>query len=117
MFAAVLLASRLETNEAVFCLTLLAVELFALFPLARHHVRRRSTTAHTALTALLVLATTALLRVAQQQGPTAALLALYLGTVAFVVLACPLWLRRIHARKFTIQGPWDVATVENIGED
>lgn len=113
VFAAVLLASRLPSNEAVFCLTLLAAELFAFFPLARHRLRRRSpTTAHLALTVLLVVACTALLHGAGQ----AALAALYLSTVAFLVGACPLWLQLIHAHKFTIQGPWDVASLEkNLG--
>lgn len=114
VFAAVLLASRLPSNEAVFCLTLLAVELFAFFPLARHHVRRHSPiTAHLALTLLLVAAATTLLHGAGQ----GALAGLYVLTVAFITLACPLWLRRIHALKFTIEGPWDVATVENLGTD
>lgn len=35
IFAAVLLASRLESNEKVFGLVLFALELFAFFPLAR----------------------------------------------------------------------------------
>lgn len=35
IFAAVLLASRLETNEKVFGLVLFALELFAFLPLAR----------------------------------------------------------------------------------
>ena len=35
MFAAVLLASRLESNEKVFAIILFALELFAFFPLAR----------------------------------------------------------------------------------
>lgn len=36
IFAAVLLASRLESNEKVFGLVLFALELFAFFPLARY---------------------------------------------------------------------------------
>lgn len=41
IFAAVLLASRLESNEKVFGLVLFALELFAFFPLARYcRVRR-----------------------------------------------------------------------------
>ena len=114
VLAAVLLASRLPSNEAVFALTLLAVELFAFSPLARHQVRQHSTAAHVGLTLLLVLLTAGLLLHATGRP---ALAALYCVTVAFVTLACPLWLRGIYARKNTIQGPWDVATVENIGED
>ena len=114
VLAAVLLASRLPSNEAVFALTLLAVELFAFFPLARHHVRRHSTAAHVALTLALVVATGGLLLHATGLP---ALAALYGLTVAFVTLACPVWLRGIYARKNTIQGPWDVATVESIGGD
>ena len=39
IFAAVLLASRLESNEKVFGLVLFALELFAFFPLARCGLR------------------------------------------------------------------------------
>lgn len=114
LFAAVLLASRLDSNELVFAFVLLAIELFAFFPLARHLAWRRSTALHLLLTLGLVGIATAALAAAPERR---ALLVLYVVVVGFVSLVCPLWLQYIHKWKFVIQGPWDVASVEGTGED
>jgi len=113
LFAAVLLASRLESNEQVFGFVFLAIELFAFFPLARHLARRRSTTLHLLVALGLVVAATSALAAAPEHRP---LLVMYLMAVMFVSLVCPVWLQHIHKYKFTIQGPWDVASVEGTGK-
>lgn len=112
LFAAVLLASRLESNEQVFGFVFLAIELFAFFPLARHLAHRRSTTLHLLVALGLVVAATSALAAAVEHRP---LLVMYLIVVVFVSLVCPVWLQHIHQYKFTIQGPWDIASVEGTG--
>ncbi|CAM9921966.1 unnamed protein product, partial [Phaeothamnion confervicola] len=107
MFATVLLASRLESNESVFALVLFAIELFAFFPLARHRVRQRSLRAHLVGTAIMVTAAGGLLLLRD-----ATLFTVFAGTVAFVSFACPLWLVSIQRHKWSIQGPWDIAAVD-----
>ncbi|CAM9299616.1 unnamed protein product [Ectocarpus sp. 6 AP-2014] len=107
IFAAVLLASRLESNEKVFGLVLFALELFAFFPLARREVKRHSLLLHASVTSAMVLPTGLLLYL---RHPT--LFTAYLGTVVLVTVACPLWLLRVQRYKLRIEGPWDIAHVE-----
>ncbi|CAN0079611.1 unnamed protein product [Pylaiella littoralis] len=107
IFAAVLLASRLESNEKVFGLVLFALELFAFFPLARREVKRHSLLLHASVTSAMVLPTGLLLFL---RHPT--LFTAYLGTVVLVTVACPLWLLRVQRYKLRIEGPWDIAHVE-----
>lgn len=103
----------------VFCFILLAIELFAFFPFTRHHVLQPDRhsfplSLHLFITANLVSSACALLLFLVQDMT---LLVLYLLTVLFITFACPLWLKAIHRYKLNIQGPWDVATVQSIGED
>jgi phosphatidylinositol glycan class C protein len=106
MFAAVLLASRLPTTIDVFVFVVLAIQLFALFPIVRDFIRVRSERAHLALTATLVGLTLALLLL------NSTLLAIvYAAGVAFMVFVCPYWLMSVQKYKNEIQGPWDIATV------
>eukprot|EP00903_Cladosiphon_okamuranus_P014501 g13451.t1 len=107
IFAAVLLASRLESNEKVFGLVLFALELFAFFPLARREVKRHSLLLHASVTSAVVLPTGLLLFL---RHPT--LFTAYVGTVVLVTVACPLWLLRVQRYKLRIEGPWDIAHVE-----
>lgn len=127
LFATVLLASRLESNEMVFAFVFLAIELFAFFPLARHLVRRQSVVLHLVVTLLLVVGTVVALvttstsgaasRVGEGEGESKGgnertLLVVYLMTVVFVMVVCPVWLQHIYKYKNTIRGPWDVAEIE-----
>eukprot|EP00752_Nemacystus_decipiens_P007826 g6991.t1 len=107
IFAAVLLASRLESNEKVFGLVLFALELFAFFPLARREVKRHSLLLHASVTSAVVLPTGLLLFL---RHPT--LFTAYVGTVVLITVACPLWLLRVQRYKLRIEGPWDIAHVE-----
>eukprot|EP00904_Undaria_pinnatifida_P005674 jgi/Undpi1/2236/HiC_scaffold_12.g05622.m1 len=107
IFAAVLLASRLESNEKVFGLVLFALELFAFFPLARREVKKHSLLLHASVTSAMVLPTGLLLFL---RHPT--LFTAYVATVILVTVACPLWLLRVQQYKLRIEGPWDIAHVE-----
>ncbi|CAM9141071.1 unnamed protein product [Discosporangium mesarthrocarpum] len=108
--AAVLLASRLESNELVFGLVLFAAELFAVFPLARREVKQFSIFLHVALTAAMVLASGLLL-----YGEHKTLFFAYSLTVVFVTVACPLWLMNVQRYKLRIEGPWDIAHIDASG--
>jgi phosphatidylinositol glycan class C protein len=135
LFATVLLASRLESNEMVFAFVFLAIETFAFFPLARHLVRRSSVVLHLVVTLLLVAGTVGALVTTSTSTSTSGaaavggnggeegegeseggnertLLVVYLMTVVFVMVVCPVWLQHIYKYKNTIRGPWDVAEIE-----
>jgi phosphatidylinositol glycan class C protein len=106
IFAAVLLASRLPSTTHVFVFLVLAIQLFALFPIMRDYIRVRSEYTHLWVAALLCTLTLALLLA------TSTLLAvLYLGGTAFIAFVCPYWLMSAQKYKNEIQGPWDIATV------
>ena len=109
MFAAAQLASRLPSTTHVFIFVVLAIELFALYPLLRDYIRVRSEVAHLALTAGWVLCDTVLLLV----GSRPLLLVLYASAVLFITFLAPLALLKAQAYKNEIQGPWDIATVRN----
>ena len=91
----------------VFAFTLLAVQLFALFPTVRHAVHRSSTAAHLCLTAALATAAAALLALHSKH-----LSAAFVCTVVTVTVACPLALQRLHRYKMHMKGPWDIAHVD-----
>ncbi len=106
MFAAALLASRLPSTTHVFIFVVLAIELFALYPLIRDYIRVRSEEAHLGVTAMWVAVALALLFF------RSTLLAIvYAGGVAFITLVAPLGLLKAQVYKNEIQGPWDIAEV------
>ncbi len=61
MFSAVLLASRLPDTTHVFLFMVIAIELFALFPVLRDFIRVRSESIHFGITAVLFCVTCTLL--------------------------------------------------------
>ena len=100
MFASVLLASRLDTNYKVSLLMLLAVLLFALFPILRRSLRRKSKThKYDKLMAFVIIGTA---------------VCFFLNDLEYVVIiigisfglsfACPLWLVKIQKYKSEIRG-------------
>lgn len=106
MFAAVLLSSRLSSTIHVFIFIVLAIQLFALFPIMRDYVRVRSEYTHLWVTIILTIITVILLLL------TSTLLAIvYIGGMIFISFICPLWLMSAQKYKNEIQGPWDIATV------
>ena len=88
-----------------FAQVLLSMEIFVLSPYLRRSLKRcLSRAAHTAATAALVLLCVAAI------APLSAMLAgATLGLCAFVGIACPVWLVRVHKYKTQIEGPWDEA--------
>lgn len=100
------MASRLQSTTHVFVFVLLAIELFALWPMLRDYIRVRSENAHIAAAAALFTVTLALLL-----ANSRLLACLYaLGSV-FIVFVCPLWLMSAQQYKNEISGPWDEAMV------
>lgn len=109
IFASVLLASRVPSNLHVFGLISIAIELFALFPIIRHYLRRYSLLYHYTLTTLLSLLT--LILFAFMSLPAAII---YSITVLFITVACPFWLVFIQKYKNEINGPWDEAVPQRM---
>ena len=107
IFASVLLGSRLETNEHVFALIGVAMQLFALFPAVRAALYKRSVVAHGVLAAVLNIAVVYFLA---QIWPTLALV--WVAALLFITFICPYWLISMKKYKNQIRGPWDEAKVK-----
>ncbi|KAI9319962.1 phosphatidylinositol N-acetylglucosaminyltransferase subunit C [Dichotomocladium elegans] len=104
IFASVLLASRFDTNLAVFGLLSFAVEWFALFPIFQSYLQDMSSKAQVALTAIMLLVTVLLyVRISK------AVAFLYVLGFCFITFICPRWLIFIQKYKNEIHGPWDEA--------
>ncbi|KAH7103053.1 phosphatidylinositol N-acetylglucosaminyltransferase [Auriculariales sp. MPI-PUGE-AT-0066] len=103
--ASVVLASRLPTNQAVFALTVISIQLFALFPMARRHLQTSSLLLHVVLA--VVLASIAVAMMLPISPLTAVL---FLSVLLFVTFGGPALLMWAQQFKNEIRGPWDVAT-------
>jgi phosphatidylinositol glycan class C protein len=104
IFASVLLGSRLPSNLHVFVLVSVAIEMFALFPIMRHYLKKYSQLWHNVLTALMVVVDFALFL------PISVTVAvLYATLIIFITVGCPFWLVFIQKYKNEINGPWDEA--------
>jgi len=97
--AAVVLASRLHDDLAVFALMLFSVEAFALFPILRRRIQAMPAPIQPAVTLLLGLAALA--------APLPRLCAAVLTSVTFGAPAVLVWAQQY---KYEIRGPWDAAT-------
>jgi len=97
--AAVVLASRLHDDLAVFALMLFSVEAFALFPILRRRIQAMPAPIQPAVTLLLGLAALA--------APLPRLCAAVLTSVTFGAPAVLMWAQQY---KYEIRGPWDAAT-------
>lgn len=104
-FATTLLASRLESNVAVYMFVCSSVILFALFPAARHLVAVKAR--HTGewvpmlLSGILTLALILLL----EPGETLMVLII----TSFIGIFVPLWKYHLQYYKSRLRGPWDIA--------
>jgi len=103
--AGVVLASRLETNQGVFALTLLAFELFGVYPLIRTRMMRQRP-------GIRLIVTVAISGYASASmwstSPLVSQWAMFI--LFFISLGCPglfVWAQRF---KNEIHGPWDPAT-------
>jgi len=106
IFASVLLGSRLPSNLHVFVLISYAIELFALFPIMRHHLKIFSVELHLGLTLLLFVLTTGLLL-----GMSTFISIVYIISIISITFLGPSWLIFIQKYKNEINGPWDEAVV------
>ncbi|KAG6623683.1 putative phosphatidylinositol N-acetylglucosaminyltransferase subunit C [Phytophthora cinnamomi] len=107
IFTAVLLGSRLQSNEHVFAFVLLAIEIFAMFPIFQREVKRRSERLHLMTAAALFALSSAL------TWQLSALLSALAGAfVLFLALVCPLWFMHVQESKNEILGPWDIAHIQ-----
>ncbi|KAH6572509.1 hypothetical protein BASA50_010684 [Batrachochytrium salamandrivorans] len=109
MFASVLLASRLSSNVSVFGLMLLAVQLFALFPILRRSLRERhhpSAIWDGILTMLLIV-----IEVVLMWPISHTTVVFYVIAMLLVTFVGPYLL--VFAQKFKseIRGPWDEAVI------
>ena len=111
LFAAALLSSRLPSTEHVFTFLVIAIQLFAAFPLARNYVRARAGALHAWVTAALVALTVGLLL--RVGSPAAA--AGYASLVGVLALGCPLWFLSMQPPKTVTSGPWDLAVTQQQG--
>lgn len=118
MFAASILASRLESKTAVFADMLLSVLLFVLFPFFSRvmaaHVPAPwrvafAAAAHAAATASVAKASAGRGFRYETRFFFFSAPCVYVAAVLFVTLACPLWLVRMMRFKRQINGPWDEA--------
>ena len=110
MFAASILASRLEKKTEVFADMLLSVLLFVLFPFFGSVIKARVPAAGRVAFAAAAHAAAALCVSSASAGAAGTTLAAaYVAVVLFVVIACPLWLVRMMRFKRQINGPWDEA--------
>ncbi|CEG44691.1 phosphatidylinositol n-acetylglucosaminyltransferase subunit [Plasmopara halstedii] len=107
IFTAVLLGSRLQSNEHVFAFVLLAIEVFAIFPIFQREVKRYSERLHLITTAMILFL--ALTLTWQISG----LLSVLTGAfVIFLAFVCPLWFMHVQESKSEILGPWDIAHIQ-----
>ncbi|EGZ17361.1 hypothetical protein PHYSODRAFT_502438, partial [Phytophthora sojae] len=107
IFTAVLLGSRLQSNEHVFAFVLLAIEIFAMFPIFQREVKRHSERLHL-MTAVALFALSSALT-----WQLSALLSALAGAfVLFLAFVCPLWFMHVQESKNEILGPWDIAHIQ-----
>jgi phosphatidylinositol glycan class C protein len=115
MCASILLASRLSSATHAFACISIAVQIFALFPIFRDHIRLHSELAHGILTFTTILMTASTLLFFSTLLVTA-----YVIGVLFILLVCPVWFSVVSKRyKNEINGPWDIplVTAANIGSN
>ncbi|TDH66771.1 hypothetical protein CCR75_000097 [Bremia lactucae] len=122
IFMAVMLSSRLQSNEHVFALVLFAIETFAMSPMFWREVkvvllihlvvpasraRRHSERLHLMIAAALFALSSAL--VWQLSGLVSVLIGAF---VLFLAFLCPLWFMHVQESKSEILGPWDITHIQ-----
>ncbi|RLN67829.1 hypothetical protein BBP00_00001369 [Phytophthora kernoviae] len=94
IFTAVLLGSRLQSNEHVFAFVLLAIEIFAMFPIFQREVKRHSERLHLLTTAALFALSSML------TWQLSGLLCVVSGMlILFLAFVCPLWFMHVQETK------------------
>lgn len=118
MCASVVLSSRLRLDLDVFALLLVALQLFAIYPLLRTRLYVRfgcvcTSDGYRIPRASILLTGVFFVASLYAMLPHSRLVALYLHPIlaAFVCILCPLWMRHIQRWKREMRGPWDEAVV------
>lgn len=109
LFAAVMLASRLDAKLKVFGLISLAIIWFSLFPIARSFLNRQFYPYLLIFCTLVISACTAfsLYRVTLGLLTTG-----YMFLTLFILFICPGWYKYLQKYKNNIHGPWDEAKLQ-----
>jgi phosphatidylinositol glycan class C protein len=111
MFAAMILASRLPTASHVFSFTFFGITAFSFFPLAFKYMYRLSASLSAWLISpALVLTSAAGLWLTSEESAIAA--SIYLVGISVVTFLCPFFLSVSLRFKRELEGPWDIAHVE-----
>ncbi|GAA95007.1 uncharacterized protein L969DRAFT_89425 [Mixia osmundae IAM 14324] len=105
--AAVVLASRLQSNASVFALLLFSVEWFAFFPITRQQFTTADAPSR-AMSASLGLGIATVLCLSMTSSTVTAL---YLLAVSTTSLLCPAALTWLQQYKNELRGPWDMAVM------
>lgn len=118
MCASVVLSSRLTMDADVYALLLVALQLFAIYPLLRDRVYTyygNVTTRDQRQIPRMVVPITSLFVCASMYAMwrVSPVVAVFLEPCAlfFVCLLCPLWMRRAQRWKTEMRGPWDEAVL------
>jgi len=107
MSASVLLASRLKTNQEVFAFIFFGIEIFALSPICRRHIRHASERVYVyVVTPLLFIITCSLLYCL-----ASIILHVYILCFIFITFISSFWLIRSMKYKNEIRGPWDLPSI------
>jgi len=118
MCASVVLSSRLTMDADVYALLLVALQMFAIYPLLRDRVYMyygNVTTRDQRQIPRMVVPITSLFVCASMYAMwrVSPVVAVFLEPCAlfFVCLLCPLWMRRAQRWKTEMRGPWDEAVL------
>lgn len=104
IFASLLMASRMRSHSHAFVIIAFAVELFALFPIMAHHLRRKTRVGSLVLVIVIFGLSILLLH------PLSRVVTyIYAATIAFTTFISPFCLQWIQRYKNEIHGPWDEA--------
>ena len=109
MFAAVILASRLDTVTHVFAFIFLAITGFMMLPTAQKCVYMLNPTFYNKHMTLITIAFTEIVLLCYGGG---LLGALYAVCIFFVAIVCPFLFVKCHSLRTELKGPWDIAHVE-----
>ena len=107
MSASILLASRLSTPSHAFACISIAVQIFALLPIFRDHLRSQSEMAHSVLTAATILLTSLTLSFF-----STTLVSAYIIGALFFLIVCPVFFSFASQRKLNFPGLWDIPQVK-----
>lgn len=99
IFSSVLLASRLSSSLHVFALILFSFEVFAGFPVVSRSVKHHSNTSHIIFNLFIILVTLGgLFHLSSTLG------IIYIGSLLFINVISPFWLKRIQRyKKYALQ--------------